>query len=59
MGADETNPVEEDIQPTTTDQRMYATPDEAGLSGPLATVEQFAQAPSVRHPLSPSHAHNN
>ncbi|KAI9454740.1 hypothetical protein BJY52DRAFT_704761 [Lactarius psammicola] len=46
MGADETNTVEEDIQLTTTDQWMYATPDEAGLSGPLATVGQLGQAAS-------------
>ncbi|KAH9055501.1 hypothetical protein EDB87DRAFT_1688140 [Lactarius vividus] len=46
VGADETDTVEGDIQPTTTDQWIYATPDEEGPSAPLATVEQFAQAPS-------------
>ncbi|KAH8977458.1 hypothetical protein EDB86DRAFT_3092199 [Lactarius hatsudake] len=47
VGADETNTVEGDIQPTTTDQWMYATADEAGPSAPLATsVGQFAQAPN-------------
>ncbi|KAI9434253.1 hypothetical protein H4582DRAFT_2081306 [Lactarius indigo] len=46
IGADEASIVEGDIQPTTTDQWMDATPDEPGPSAPLATVGQFAQAPS-------------
>ena len=60
MGVDETNIVEGNIQPTTTDQRMHVTQqNEAGPSGPFPTQEQFAQAPSVRHPCPPFRPHSN
>ena len=55
MGVDETNIVEEGIQPTTTDQWMHATHNEAGPSGPFPTLGQSAQAPSVRHLFPLSH----
>ena len=52
IGVDEYNTVEEeDIKPTTTDQQMHPTPDEAELSYPLATPGQFVPPPSVRHLL--------
>jgi hypothetical protein len=59
MGVDETNFVEEDVQPTTTDQWIHTAQNEAGPSGPLPTLEQFAQSPSVRHPVPPRHPHGN
>lgn len=49
------NTVEEEIQPTATDRWLHATldGDELELRYPLkpTTSGQFAQAPSVRHPL--------
>ena len=59
MGVNETNTVEEDVQPTTTDQWMDAAQDEASPSGPLPTLGKFTQAPGVRPPFPPSYAHNN
>jgi hypothetical protein len=53
MSTSKTNAVEEDIQPTMTNQWLHAAPDEDGLElryPPTPTTSgKFAQAPSVRH----------